>query len=71
MKKEKKALEEASLKMHEYFWSRTENDNLLETARKKRELVEAWQEAQRAYEKAYAETMRNKFLDLGDVNEAV
>lgn len=71
MKKEQEAHDKALQAMHEFFWNRMPTDPLVETMRKQKELVDAWQQAEKAYKAAYAEAMRKKFLDLGDTNEAV
>lgn len=65
MKQEKQKLEQAKLAAYEYFSSKTD-DSVLVRCRKQRELASDIQQAQQAYNTAYAIAMRNKFLQLGD-----
>jgi hypothetical protein len=69
MLKEKQQRDQAKLAMHEYYWKRTAVENIYESARTQRRLVEEYQRAQKAYEVAYAKDMRRKFLDLDEEDD--
>jgi len=69
MVKEKQRRDSAKLAMHEHFWKRTSIENIFESSRKQRQLVDEYQQAQKAYEVAYARQMRRKFLDIAEEND--
>ncbi len=69
MLKEKQQRDQAKLAMHEFYWKRTAVENIFESARTQRQLVEEYQRAQKAYEAAYAKQMRRKFLDIIEEDE--
>jgi hypothetical protein len=70
MVKEQQQRDQAKLAMHEYYWKRTATDNILEAARTQRQLVENYQRAQKAYELAYAKSMKRKFFDFSEEDKA-
>ena len=70
MKKEKEAMDKARLAVHEYYWAQTD-DNILVRCRKQKQLVEELQRAEKAYKEAYAKSVRDTFLQLGECYEAV